>query len=90
MKTINALSLRNHLGTVLKEVEQKKEPFLVSKDRKVVAAIVGIEDFKARFLDKQAEEEKEKWLSGVKDLIAPRQGIKTSLSALRELRGYRA
>ena len=34
MKTVNALQIRNHLGQVLQELEETKEPVLVSKGRK--------------------------------------------------------
>ncbi|MEW5817905.1 MAG: type II toxin-antitoxin system Phd/YefM family antitoxin [Spirochaetota bacterium] len=89
MKTINALQIRNHLGKVLQELEETKEPILVSKGRKVRAAIISIEDFQKRFVDRQAEEEKEKWLKKLHDLRAPRVEYNTSLDVLRELRGYR-
>ncbi|MGO9411917.1 MAG: type II toxin-antitoxin system Phd/YefM family antitoxin [Spirochaetia bacterium] len=89
MKTVNALKLRNNLGKILQELDETKEPVLVSKGRRVQAAIVSIEDFQRRFLDKQAEEEKEKWLQKLETLRSPRLGGVTSLEALRELRGYR-
>ncbi len=88
MKIINALSLRNNLGKVLQDLEETKEPVLVSKGRKIRAALVGIEDFQKRFVDKQAEEEKAGWLKRLQDLSAPRVGDTTSLDALRSLRGY--
>jgi len=89
MKIINALSLRNNLGKVLQELEETKEPILVSKGRKVRAALVGIEDFQKRFVDKQAEEDKERWVKRLLELRAPRAGGISSLDALRDLRGYR-
>ncbi len=90
MKTINALSLRNNLGKVLQELEETNEPVLVSKGRKVRAALVGIEDFQKRFIDKQAEEDKEKWLKKLFELRAPRTGGVSSLDTLRELRGNKS
>ena len=72
MKTVNALSLRNNLGAVLDEIEQTKEPILVSKGRKLRAALISIEDFQKRFIDKQAEEEREIWLRKLQGLLAPR------------------
>lgn len=89
MKTINALKVRNNLGKVLQELEETKEPVLVSKGGKVQAALITIEDFQKRFVDKQAEEEKEKWLRRLDELRAPRRGSVSSLDTLRELRGYR-
>ena len=89
MKTVNALTIRNNLGKVLQELENTKEPVLVSKDRKIRAALITVEDFQRRFIDKQAEEEKEAWMRRLQQLRAPRTGNITSLEVLRELRGYR-
>jgi PHD/YefM family antitoxin component YafN of YafNO toxin-antitoxin module len=89
MKTINALNIRNNLGKVLQELEETKEPVLVSKGRKVRAALISIEDFQTRFIDKQAEAEKEKWMKKLDELRAPRVDSLTRLDALRNLRGYR-
>ena len=89
MKTVNALKLRNNLGKVLEELQETREPVLVSKGGKVQAALITIEDFQKRFIEKQAEEEKERWLRRLEELRAPRLGSVSSLDALRELRGYR-
>jgi len=90
VKTVNALNIRNNLGKILQELEETKEPVLVSKGRKIRGALISIEDFQSRFIDKQAEEEKQNWLRKLKDLRAPRSGNLSSLDALRELRGYRS
>ena len=90
MKTVNALNIRNNLGKILQELEETGEPVLVSKGRKVRGALISVEDFQTRFIDKQAEDEKQNWLKKLKDLRAPRSGSLTSLDALRELRGYRS
>ena len=89
MKTINALTIRNNLGKVLQELEETREPVLVSKGRKVRAVLISIEDFQTRFIDKQAEAEKEQWMKKLDELRAPRVDSLTSLDALRHLRGYR-
>ena len=89
MKTINALTIRNNLGKVLQELEETREPVLVSKGRKVRAALISIEDFQTRFVDKQAEAEKEQWMKKLDELRAPRVDGLTTLDALRNLRGYR-
>jgi hypothetical protein len=60
----------------------------VSKGRKVRAALVGIEDFQRRFVDKQAEEDRERLLRRLLELRAPRVPKETSLDVLRDLRGY--
>lgn len=88
MKTVNALEIRNNLGRVLDELEESKQPILVSKGRKIRAVLISPEDFKARFVDRQAEAAKELWLKKLDDLRAPRLGDVASIDVLRELRGY--
>ena len=89
MKTVNALAIRNNLGKILQELEETGEPVLVSKGRRVRGALISVEDFQTRFIDRRAEEEKANWLRKLNDLRAPRSGNLTSMEALRELRGYR-
>jgi PHD/YefM family antitoxin component YafN of YafNO toxin-antitoxin module len=87
MKTVNALTMRNNLGSVLQELEEKKEPILVSKGRRVRAVLITPEDFQRRFIDRQAEERKTEWMRRLDELRAPRLGDATTLDVLRELRG---
>jgi PHD/YefM family antitoxin component YafN of YafNO toxin-antitoxin module len=87
MKTVNALTMRNNLGSVLQELEEKKEPILVSKGRRVRAVLITPEDFQRRFIDRQAEERKKEWMRRLDELRAPRLGDATTLEVLRELRG---
>ena len=89
MKTVNALTIRNHLGEVLDYLENTGEPVLVTKGRKLRAALVPIEDFKIRFLDKQAEDEKRRFKNKLAELSEHRVGQTDSLVILRELRGYK-
>jgi PHD/YefM family antitoxin component YafN of YafNO toxin-antitoxin module len=88
MKTVNALQIRNNLGKVLQELEETGEPILLSKGRKVRAALITFEDFQRRFIDRQTEEAREKWRNALGELRAPRVGTRSSLDTLRELRGY--
>ncbi len=90
MKTVNALTVRNKLGSVLQELEDGKEPILITKGRKIRAVLITPGDFQVRFLDKQVEEEKQRWMMKLAELRAPRIGSLTSLEALRDLRGYRS
>ncbi len=88
MKEVNALDVRNHLGAILDDLEKTKEPVLVSKGRRVRAALITVEDFQQRFLDRQTEEKKAELLGRIKEARRPGTGAKTSLEILRELRGY--
>jgi len=87
MKTVNALTMRNNLGSVLQELEETKEPILVSKGQRVRAVLITPEDFQRRFIDRQAEERKKDWMRRLDELRAPRLGDTTTLDVLRELRG---
>ena len=88
MKTVNALEIRNHLGSILDELEREKEPILISKSRTVRGVLITPEDFRRRFVDIQAEEEKIKLLRKIEDLRTNRKGDLKSLDFLREMRGY--
>ena len=88
MKTVNALKIRNNLGEVLDLLDETGEPILVSKGRKIRAALITPEQFKKRFLDYQAEEEKRHLLETIEDLKADSLEAKSSVDMLRELRGY--
>lgn len=88
MRTVNALKIRNNLGEVLDSLEKSGEPILVSKGRKIRAVLITPKEFKKRFVDKQAEEEKKKLFQKIKDLRAKSVKKKDSIDVLRELRGY--
>lgn len=88
MKTVNALEIRNHLGSVLDELRDKRQPILVSKGREIRAVLITPEDFKTRFVDKQAEEERAQLLQRIADLKQDREGETDSVDVLRGIRGY--
>jgi len=88
MKTVNALTIRNHLGQVLDQLSRDGEPILVSKGRKVRAVLITLEDYRTRFIDKQAEEEKKRLLESIGSLRAEKLEDISSLEVLREMRGY--
>jgi prevent-host-death family protein len=87
MRTVNALEIRNSLGAVLDELERTGEPVIVNKGRRPRAVLISVEDFKKRFVDRQAEEQRRAILDRVKAAQAPRIGGADSLSVLRGLRG---
>ncbi|MBW1741513.1 MAG: type II toxin-antitoxin system Phd/YefM family antitoxin [Deltaproteobacteria bacterium] len=88
MKTVNALKIRNNLGEVLDLLDKTGEPILVSKGRKLRAVLITPEQFKKRFLDYQAEEQKRHLLETINSLRADSLERKSSVELLRELRGY--
>jgi len=88
MEEVNALKIRNNLGEILDRLNEKGEPILISKGRKIRAVLVTPEQFEKRFLDWQAKEEKRRLLEGVKSLRKERKGSLSSMTVLRQLRGY--
>ena len=88
MEEVNALKIRNNLGEILDRLNDKGEPILISKGRKIKAVLVTPEQFERRFLDWQADEEKRRFLDLVRRLRKGRKEKVSSLSVLRQLRGY--
>jgi PHD/YefM family antitoxin component YafN of YafNO toxin-antitoxin module len=88
MEEVNALKVRNNLGEILDRLNATKEPILISKGRKIRAVLVTPEQFEKRFLDWQAEDEKKRFLDGIKSLKKNKEGNLDSIEALRRLRGY--
>jgi len=88
MEEVNALKIRNNLGEILDRLNNKGEPILISKGRKIRAVLVTPEQFERRFLDWQVSEEKKQFLENIKRLRKKRQGRESSLAVLRRLRGY--
>ncbi len=88
MEEVNALKVRNNLGEILDRLNDKGDPILISKGRKIRAVLITPEQFEKRFLDWKAEEEKERLLSAVRQLKKRKKGRLNSLDVLRQLRGY--
>ena len=87
MKTVNALSLRQSLGKVLKQLDKNGSPIFVERNRKRVAALVSIADFNERFADRDAAIEREELVEGILKFRSrqAKQGP-SAVSILRDLR----
>jgi PHD/YefM family antitoxin component YafN of YafNO toxin-antitoxin module len=88
MEEVNALKVRNNLGEILDRLNNKGEPILISKGRKIRAVLVTPQQFEKRFLDWKIKEEKERLLDSLKRLRKNRKENIGSLTVLRQLRGY--
>jgi len=88
MEEVNALKVRNNLGEILDRLSDKGEPIYISKGRKIRAVLVTPEQFEKRFLDWRVKEEKERLLDAVKGLRKGKKEKLSSLTVLRQLRGY--
>jgi antitoxin (DNA-binding transcriptional repressor) of toxin-antitoxin stability system len=88
MEEVNALKVRNNLGEILDRLSETGEPVFISKGRIIRAVLVTPEQFEKRFLDWQVRSEKKKFLNNFKKLRKGKKSNLSSLTVLRELRGY--
>jgi prevent-host-death family protein len=86
MLKTNALQLRQSLGAVLKKLQSTGGPILVEKDRKPAAVLITIEDYQARFVDKEADEQRKQLVERIKSLRTPLLGNEKSIDLIRSLR----
>ena len=89
MEEVNALKIRTNLGEILDRLNDRGEPIFISKGRKIRAVLVTPEQFERRFLDWQVEEEKKRFIEAFQRLRDGRKGKLSSLTVLRQLRGYK-
>lgn len=87
MEKVNALQLRQSLGRVLKRLEESGRPILLEKDRKPVAVIISIEDYRTRFVDVEADRRRVEVVDRIKSVTLRAPKGRTGLDLLRELRG---
>ena len=88
MTTVNALKIRNQFGEVLKILDTTGEPVLVNKGRELRAVLISVEDFKTRFIDKQAEEEADRVFHKILEDRSSRVSNENPEAVLRKIRGY--
>ncbi len=91
MKKVNALSVRQSLGKVLRDLERTGEPILVEKGRRPAAVLITLRDFNERFVDRAAADERRRI---VQEILAFRQlparpgsDVRSAAEILREIRG---
>lgn len=84
MHKVNALEVRNAFGSVLELLNKNEGPILIEKNRLEVAVLISMEDFKIRFLDVLAKEERDQVISELKKSRV--QTSKDTTSLLREIR----
>lgn len=88
MIKVNAITLRSKLGEVLEILDRDRQPVLIEKRHKIRAVLISYEDFKHRFIDKQAEDEKKFFLDQVKLNRVPSLVREDPTDTLRRIRGY--
>lgn len=53
MKKLTALSLRKKLGSILNEVHDRKERFIVSRANKPLAVLISVDEYEEKILKKE-------------------------------------
>lgn len=86
MKSINALTLRQALGRILDEMD-RNGPVLIEKGRRPRAVLISIKDWRERFMDLEASDERR---SLMREILAMRSRIsKDPRRVTDEVRGLR-
>ncbi len=86
MKTVNALELRQSLGRVLRALEKGGEPILVERQRRAAAVLISLHDYKTRFADRDADEQRKAVIRRIRELQFEAPKGKTTTKLLRDLR----
>ncbi len=58
MRKVNTLELRQSLSKIMEMFQENGEPILLEKGRKPIGVIISIEDFKMRFSEKDADDQR--------------------------------
>jgi len=58
MKSVNALKLRQQLGSVLRSLETSGQPILIERNSKPTAVLISLDDYQKRFVDREADQKR--------------------------------
>ena len=78
--------MRQNLGKVLKKLGTIGKPVLVEKNRKPAAVLISLEDYHKRFVDAEADHQREELVQNIKTAQIRLPKGKTSLDIIREIR----
>ena len=78
--------MRQNLGVILKKLASNGKPILVEKSRKPVAALISLEDYQKRFVDYEADLQREEIVKKISQAKLKLPKGKTSLALIRKLR----
>ena len=84
MKTVNALKLRQQLGSVLRTLQESGRPILIERNSKPAAVMISLEDYQKRFVDRQADEKRKEMVEAILKTRLRLPAGKSTLDLLRE------
>lgn len=89
MRRVNALEMRQSLGRVLDGLQRDGEPVLLERGRKPAAVLISLKDFRERFVEVAAAEERELLFDRIDSMARPSEDPTPTVQLLRELRDSR-
>ena len=88
MQTTNAIEVRRSLGKVLRRLERGGEPILVERNGKPAAVLISLLEFRERFADVDAAQERQRLVEEVLAMRKRAKGAKRSaVEEVRRIRG---
>ena len=89
MNSVNALTLRQSLGRVLRQLERGGAPILVQRGRQPAAVLISLRDYQERFVDREADARRQSIVAELKATRFRGPAGGTTLDLLRDLRSGR-
>lgn len=86
MQKVNALELRQSLSKIVSRLQKTGEPILLEKGRKPAAVLISLEDFKTRFVEKDADQARRKVEARIRGLARKSTVPQTAEEILNGLR----
>ena len=86
VKSVNILQLRQSLGKVVSLLEKSGEPVLVERRHQPVAVLISLQDFRERFVEKAAAQERDRVLEEIDALATSSADPTPAVEILRKLR----
>jgi prevent-host-death family protein len=88
MQTTNAIEVRRSLGKVLRRLARGGEPILVERNGKPAAVLISLLEFRQRFADVDAAEDRQRLIEEVLAMRKRAKGAKRSaVEEVRRIRG---
>jgi prevent-host-death family protein len=84
MKTVNALRLRQQLGSVLKELQASGRPVLIERNSRPAAVLISLEDYQKRFVDREADDKRREMIEVILKTRLRLPAGKSTLDLLQE------
>lgn len=78
--------LRQSLSKIINLLQSTGEPIMLERGRKPAAVIISLEDFKKRFVEKEADEQRKLVVEKIKKMARKSKTKETSEQILHKLR----